>query len=220
MKENVKYKIDGVEFLNGMQDAFSKIVFFDPQYRGIMEKMKYGNEGARQKERAVLPQMNEDNIKEFIFEIFRVLKPSGYLFLWVDKFHLCEGISSWLPHTSGKDGLEIVDMIVWDKGKIGMGYRSRRRSEYLVIIQKLPRLARATWTVHTIPDVWLEKLNGNEKKHPHQKPMNLIKQLIIATTEEGDVVVDPAAGSFVVLDAAVSLGRNAFVTDIAKGVVG
>jgi hypothetical protein len=94
--------------------------------------MKYGNEGARQIGRCSLPQIEETAIKNFLQEINRVLTPSGHLFLWIDKFHLCEGISTWFKSTD----LNIVDLIVWDKGKIGMGYRSRRKSEYLLVLQK------------------------------------------------------------------------------------
>lgn len=62
----------------------------------------------------------------------RVLIPTGHLFLWVDKFHLCQGISNWIENTT----LSIVDMIVWDKDKMGMGYRSRRQCEYLIVLLK------------------------------------------------------------------------------------
>ena len=42
--------------------------------------------------------MNEDTIKCFIKEIDRVLSPSGHLFLWVDKFHLCQGVLGWFEN--------------------------------------------------------------------------------------------------------------------------
>lgn len=55
--------------------------FFDPQYRGVLDKLKYGNEGqARGKARCELTQMDEDTIVNFIKEIDRVLKDSGHLF--------------------------------------------------------------------------------------------------------------------------------------------
>lgn len=63
--------------------------------------------------------MGEETVREFVSEIARVLAPSGHLFLWVDKFHLCEGVAGWLP-----GGLKIVDMVVWDKARLGMGYRA------------------------------------------------------------------------------------------------
>lgn len=152
---NKKLNIDGVELLKQIQDKSLKVTFFDPQYRGILDKLSYGNEGkSRGKDRSDLPQMSEDIIKTFLKEIERVLLPSGYLFLWVDKFHLVEGVNPWISDLN----MEIVDLITWNKMKIGMGYRTRRKSEYLLVIQKLPKKAKSTWTLHNIPDVWDEKV--------------------------------------------------------------
>lgn len=202
IKLDYKNRMDGIELLKGLPDAMTPLAFFDPEYRGLMDKMKYGNEGARQKERALLPQMSEETIANFIKEIDRVLKPSGHLMLWVDKFHLCEGIKNWIEGTQ----LEIVDMITWDKGKIGMGYRTRRRSEYLMVLQKKPKRAKGVWNSHDIPDVWVEKLNGD--RHPHAKPKGLHTALIKATTKEGDIIVDPAAGGFSIMEIAMKLNRH------------
>ena len=125
---NKKNRANGLDLLMDINDNTVAVAFFDPQYRGVLDKLKYGNEGqARGKVRCELKQMDEYTIVNFIKEIDRVLKDSGHLFLWVDKFHLCQGVLDWLTDTD----LNIVDMIVWDKGKIGMGYRTRRKSEYL-----------------------------------------------------------------------------------------
>ncbi|CAI2173372.1 6724_t:CDS:2 [Funneliformis geosporum] len=43
-------------------------------------------------------------------------------------------------------------------------------------------------------------ISPNKRKHPHQKPKELLKALILATTSENDLVVDLCAGSFVVLE--------------------
>lgn len=149
---NFKNKANGFDLMAALPDAVIKAAFYDPQYRGVLAKLKYGNEGARQKGRVELPQMDEDAICSFIREIDRLLMPHGHLFLWVDKFHLCQGVWPWLENTS----LNIVDLIVWDKGKIGMGYRTRRKSEYLVVLQKAPVRAKGCWNSHSIPDVWQE----------------------------------------------------------------
>jgi site-specific DNA-methyltransferase (adenine-specific) len=92
------------------------------------------------------------------------------------------------PWLSDDSELEKVDMIVWDKQKIGRVFRTRRKSEYLMILQKKPIHAKKTWSIHDIPDVWDEKVI---KKHPHSKPVELQKNYIEATTSEGDIVVDP-----------------------------
>ena len=208
---NKKLNIDGVELLKQIPNDALKVVFFDPQYRGILDKLSYGNEGkSRGKDRSDLPQMSEDIIKSFLKEIERVLAPSGYLFLWIDKFHLVEGINPWLANLN----MNIVDLITWNKMKIGMGYRTRRKSEYLVVIQKLPKKAKSTWVLHNIPDVWDEKV---VKTHTHSKPIELQKQLILATTNERDLVCDPASGGFSVFEACKLSNRNFIGTDLVFG---
>lgn len=212
-KMNYRNLADGLDLLAHTEDCSITTGFFDPQYRGVLDKLNYGNEGARQKGRVDLPQMSEDIIKDFIKEYDRVLKPSGHLFLWVDKFHLCQGIQSWLKDTD----LNLVDLIVWDKGKIGMGYRTRRKSEYLLVLQKSPVRAKGKWNDHAIPDVWLEKVVKTKDTHPHIKPVELIKRLITATTQENDVVLDAASGGYSVMQACMETNRNFLGGDIKFG---
>ena len=57
-------------------------------------------------------------------------------------------------------------------------------------------------------------MDNKTKKHPHQKPYNLIKALILATTEKGDLIIDPCAGSFVVLEVCQELNREFLGCDL------
>lgn len=60
---------------------------------------------------------------------------------------------------------------------------------------------------------WIEwKRDGKEipKIHPTQKPVNVLKKLIEVFTDEGDVVIDPCAGSGSTLQAAYELGQNSY----------
>lgn len=194
---NTRNRADALELVEAT-NAPVKLAFFDPQYRAVLDKLKYGNEGARQKKRAALPQMDESYIARVVEEICRVLTPSGHLMLWLDKFLLVNG---WKQLLGGAD-LRPVDMIVWDKARMGMGYRSRRQCEYMVVLQKPPIRAKDIWTDHAIADIfppktWTEKVAT--VAHPHTKPMGLIERLIDATTLPNDIVLDPAAGSFAVM---------------------
>lgn len=54
------------------------------------------------------------------------------------------------------------------------------------------------------------------KIHPTQKPVNLLKKLIEIFTDEGDVVIDPVAGSGTTLRAAAELRRNSYGFEIKK----
>jgi site-specific DNA-methyltransferase (adenine-specific) len=99
-----------------------------------------------------------------------------------------------------------------------MGYRSRRCGEYLVGLQRPPIRAKSTWSDHGIRDRWIEKIEkADYDLHPHTKPIGLISRLIGAVTKPGDLVVDPAAGSFVVIKAAHALGRAFIGCDLAWG---
>ena len=211
-KYNCKQKADGLELMANIYDETITDVFFDPQYRGVLDKLSYGNEGKKRgKARSDLPQMNEDIIQNFLVEIERILKKSGYLFLWVDKFHLLEGVKPWFANLPS---LAFVDLITWNKDKIGMGYRTRRKCEYLIVMQKKPTLAKATWFDHSIPDVWTEKV---VKNHPHSKPIELQKALIRATTTENDYICDPASGGYSVLECCSQLNRKFIGCDLIFG---
>ncbi|MCY4541504.1 MAG: DNA methyltransferase [Rhodobacteraceae bacterium] len=207
---NARLKMEGREFLSLLPQDSVPVVFFDPQYRGVLEKLKFGNEGkTRGRRRFALAQMSEGMIAQFLTAIDRVLIPSGHLFLWLDKFHLCSGVAHWFTNTK----LETVDLVTWDKGTIGMGYRTRRRAEYCLVAQKIPRRAKGIWTIHNIPDVYKER-PFDKKEHPHSKPVELQGQLLSAVSHRGDYVVDPAAGSFSVMQAAINYDRNFLGCDL------
>jgi len=206
---NARLKMDGLEFLSMLPDSCAAASFFDPQYRGVYDKLNYGNEDtSRNNVRVKLPQMEEETIIKFVKQISRVLIASGHLFLWMDKFHLCSDFQNWCDGTE----LTVVDMLTWDKGKIGLGYRTRHKSEFCMILQKEPRRAKGVWTLRDIPDVWQEKIT--KKKHPHNKPVGLQAKLIDAVTAPGDLVIDPAAGSFSVMEACNLKGRIFLGCDI------
>jgi site-specific DNA-methyltransferase (adenine-specific) len=125
-----------------------------------------------------------------------------------DTFHLCGG-----DHLGIAGVLKCVDLIAWDNLRPGNGYRRRRRGDYLLVLQKPPVRAKATWRDHGIPSRWPEKVD--RKTHPHAKPAGLIARLIGAITAPGDLVVDPAAGSFIVMHVCNAMGRNFVGCDIA-----
>src|SRR4051812_5948123 len=96
---NARNQAEGLSFLRSLDADSFPLCIFDPQYRGVLDRQRYGNEGSRQQERATLPQMDEGQIVAFITEIGRVLMPSGHLLLWVDKYHLCTGVQPWFSAT-------------------------------------------------------------------------------------------------------------------------
>jgi site-specific DNA-methyltransferase (adenine-specific) len=212
---NAAQQGDALVLLRALSDDCTPLAFFDPQHRAVLDKLKFGNEGERQRGRAKLPAMDEGYIDEVFRELARVLMPSGYCMHWTDTYRLCEG-----HHLRIADICKPVDLIAWDNLRQGMGKRTRRRGDYLIILQKPPIRARATWRDHSIPSRWAEKIDLTtypRKLYPHAKPLGLIRRLLAATTQPGDLVLDPAAGSFVVMHAARELGRNFVGCDLCAG---
>ena len=94
--------------------------------------------------------------------------------------------------------------------------------EYAVVLyrEKLPKFRNIDefGKNHMIFN-WFEwKKDGKEspKIHPTQKPVNLLKSLIKVFTDEGDVVIDPCAGSGSTLRACMELNRSCYGFEIKK----
>lgn len=95
-------------------------------------------------------------------------------------------------------------------------------TEYAVVLyrEKLPKFNNIDefGKNHMIFN-WFEwKRDGKDipKIHPTQKPVNLLKQLIKIFTDEGDVVIDPCAGSGSTLRACMELNRSCYGFEIKK----
>jgi site-specific DNA-methyltransferase (adenine-specific) len=88
---DVAQRGDALELLQSLPDGSAALAVFDPQFRGVLDRLHFGNEGARQKDRCALPAMTDSYIDWCKREIARVLRPSGYAFVWADTFRLCQG---------------------------------------------------------------------------------------------------------------------------------
>ena len=91
--------------------------------------------------------------------------------------------------------------------------------EYALLLyrDKLPKFNNNGRMIFNCLD-WVRD-NTTPKIHPTQKPIDVIKHLIRTFTDEGEVVIDPCAGSGVTLKAAAELGRRAYGFEIKKDFV-
>ncbi len=89
-------------------------------------------------------------------------------------------------------------------------------SEYAVVLyrDKLPRFNNNGKMIFN----WFkwERDNITPKIHPTQKPVENLKKLISVFTDEGDVVIDPVAGSGSTLRACYQLNRSCYGFEIKK----
>lgn len=91
-------------------------------------------------------------------------------------------------------------------------------AEYGLLLyrEKLPKFNNNGKMIFNIIDWEDDKDAVFEKIHPTQKPVKLLEKLISIFTDEGDVVIDPVAGSGSTLVAANNLGRDAYGFEIKK----
>lgn len=89
-------------------------------------------------------------------------------------------------------------------------------TEYAIVLyrNKLPKFNNGGQMVFN----WFkwERDTVTPKIHPTQKPVQLLKRLIEIFTDEGDVVIDPVAGSGTTLRACAEMSRHCYGFEIKK----
>jgi len=186
------------------------LVFCDPQYEKVSNVLHTNY--------PLYPQ-SDYQIMRIIEQVGRVLKPSSFCLLWINKGLLgSDRIAAWMIKAPN---LKIVDCLVWyKKNTLGLGTWLRSNAEFCFLLQKYPTTGKK-FTNRSFGTAWEENsLPTSQRKYPHQKPRELIKTLITATTQEGDLVVDPCAGSFVVLDVCQELKRDYLGCDLTYEEIG
>ena len=78
-------------------------------------------------------------------------------------------------------------------------------------IKKPNKQMRSVWQIDT-PKSY-EKTFG---KHPTQKPLELLRRIILASTNKGDLILDPFTGSSTTGIMALKLGRKFIGIDLEK----
>jgi site-specific DNA-methyltransferase (adenine-specific) len=164
----------------------------------------------------------------------RVLKPGGTL--WVSGtyhsiyqcghaiqslgYHILNDISWYKPNAAPNLSCRMFtashESLLWvrkeKKAKHTFNYEAMRNGEWESDFIKVPnKQMRSVWSVNTPrPD---EKKFG---KHPAQKPLDLLERIVLASTNEGDVILDPFTGSSTTGLAAVKHKRKFVGIDMEK----
>lgn len=110
--------------------------------------------------------------------------------------------------------LDFKQMIIWDKGPMGMGWHYRRSYETVLVAQK--RGAACKWhddsnrieNIIRPNDYGIRKIIPTINDHPTPKPVELAAHFIRLHTEAGDTVFDPFMGRAWVGVAAVKMSRR------------
>ncbi len=182
--------------------------------------------------------------KLWIDECMRVLKPNGTMYFmtstqymsildrYVDEKYYVINRIVWIYDSSG----------VQSKSRFGSLYEpiimiaNSKKSKYIFNYEDIMVEAKTgskrklidyrktppqPYNTKKVPgNVW--KFNRVRYKmeeyenHPTQKPESLLRRIILASSNEGDIVLDPFSGSFTTSSVAINLGRKAIGIDLNK----
>jgi site-specific DNA-methyltransferase (adenine-specific) len=119
--------------------------------------------------------------------------------------------SLWLDEAVG-----FKQMVVWDKGGLGMGWHYRRNYEVVLVAQKSGAACR-WYGGNDVPNlIHIPGIKPGSEDHPTPKPIELPKWFLRLHTQPGDLVLDPFMGSGTTLRAAKDLGRRAIGIEIEE----
>jgi site-specific DNA-methyltransferase (adenine-specific) len=230
----VLYLDNSISFLEQLPENSIDMIFADPPYNlsngGFTVhagKMVSVHKGDWDKSAGF--QADLDFHRRWLNACYRVLKKDGTI--WVSGtyhsiyqcgtalqekgFHILNDISWFKPNASPNLSCRFFtashETLIWarkdKKGKHYFDYNLMKEGDWKDDFLKKPGLQmRSVWSIHP-PKNW-EKVNG---KHPTQKPIELLRRCILASTKKGDVILDPFSGSSTTGIAAKLVGDRKFI---------
>ena len=223
---------DTFKVLKKIEDKTFDIIFADPPYflsnNGITcsgGKMISVNKGDWDKS-LTLKEKHSFN-KRWIKECYRILKDTGTI--WISgTLHNIYSIGMALEES----GFKILNNITWQKTNPPPNLACKtftHSTETILWARKDLKNVKYTFNYDAMKqmnankqmkDVWTTSLTKpSEKKqgkHPTQKPLEILDKIILASTKENDLILDPFCGSSTTGISAVKLGRKYIGIDNEK----
>lgn len=199
---NTIYNEDCLETMKRMPDNFVDLIVTDPSYS--LPNNQFRPE-ARTKQRTFGEFSSYQHFfRLFINEANRVLKKDGAIAVFCDETFY-PVIYPYLYET-----FYATKLLVWDKGRIGMGGIWRRQFELVTYSYKQPQKVKSG-------DSDILRFSAvRQKLHNSQKPVEIVEKIIEKATEENDVVADFFMGSGTTAVASKNLNRNYIGSEISK----
>lgn len=235
----VLYNADSIDFLRSLPENSIDMIFADPPYNlsngGFTVhagRMVSVNKGVWD----ISKGFEDDYLFHYrwLEACRRVLKPEGTL--WVSGtyhsiyqcghalqslgYHILNDISWFKPNASPNLSCRFFtashETLIWarkdKKAKHTFNYELMKEGNWPEDQLKKPGLQmRSVWAMGTPrPE---EKRHG---KHPTQKPLDLLKRIVLSSTSKGDIILDPFTGSSTTGLAAVIHNRKFIGIDTEK----
>src|SRR6266705_6964046 len=230
-KHHIKiFQGDCLEILAAIPESCVDLICADPPYflsnGGITchaGRMVSVNKGAWDRSRG--PDANHEFNRAWLAACQRVLKPNGSL--WVSgTAHVIHSVGfamqqlgfkllndiSWVkpnppPNLSCRYFTHSTETIIW----AAKNSKSRHTFHYKLMKEaNRGKQMKSVWEIRP-PEPWEKKFG----KHPTQKPVALLERILLASSNEGDLVLDPFSGSGTTVLAAFRLRRHSLGCELS-----
>lgn len=235
LKVNTIHHGDSLELLKRLEPKSVDMVFADPPYNLSGKALnlkgnKTGGDWTKVNEKWDVYSVDDYQTfsNQWVSECARGLKDGGAIYICCSQHNIeavmhairvndCKvnNIIVWeksnpMPNTTKRLLTHSVEFIVWAvKGK-GWTFNASELRDVNPDKQKdgSPRMMRDVWTFPVVQGP--ERLRGKDGRalHPTQKPLELVRRTIIASTNVNETVLDPFMGSGTTAVAAKIEGRK------------
>ena len=208
---NVKlYNDDCLNVLKDIEDNSIDLVVTDPPYEVITGGR---NGGVKGKPSGILTE-NKQLMKSipkadlWLSECFRVMKDGTHIYIMTNTLNLTNYLN-----IINSVGFKLHNLLVWNKNNTTPNRWYMKNCEYVIFARK--GFAKSinnpsSQTVHNF-----DNIIGN-KKHPTEKPVDLMKLYVENSSQVGDTVLDPFMGVGSTGVACKELGRNFIGVELDK----
>lgn len=198
MEINKVYNDSCFNVINNMPDEYLDLVIVDPPYG---DGVGYGR-GSKE----ILNNEDESINYEFLDKILPKMKQDTSLYLFSNhKFF------SKIKDYAVSIGYNYRMLCILVKNNIGMGFGFRNQYEVCLVLEK----GKPKYNLNDVSNVWkMKHVHHDDDSHPHQKQYDVIRKIIMHSSQEGDLVFDGFMGSYTTAIACYKEKRNFIGTEL------
>lgn len=168
---------------------------------GYGRRQNYGGVG-----RAIAGDASLEAFSEMLDDAGRVLAPKAWLAVFCSPKRHAETAGILELH-----GFPVVGEVVWDKASPGLGGGIRYQHETILLSKRGDIPGRNS--LLSVLRAFVPR-EGKHKRHPHEKPVDVLSKLICYCSLEGQLVLDPFVGSGSTLVSCLKTGREGIGMEI------
>ncbi len=207
MKTNIIYNSDCLGGLKNLPDKSIDLVVTDPPYKKKGNGYYCGGGSFGTTKRTYHKELDDNELlngfnKEVLDELVRVMKKVN-IYIWCNKEQLLDYMEYFKDYN--------MDLLTWHKTNPVPTCNNKYLSdtEYLLYFRengvKIYGEYKTKRKYYVTPT---NKADKEKYKHPTIKPLDIIENLIINSSKENDIVLDPFMGSGTTALAAKNLNRR------------